>query len=249
MNKIVFMLILALNLFAYSNIEVYTFGMKLNYKEYSNSKVIDRDYSGFNDIFGIGIKYETGFERFYFNSNIEYAAGDSIYDGSTWNGVSIKVKQTGLYFFNAKAALGYREISFHIGYREWQRGSGNYSGDYKEIYYWPYVGVVLRKKVGNSKIYFFPQVAYNHGINPKLKVELGNNPILDLGDTYGGYIEMPLYFKIERFKFDIFYRFEYWHIHKSKPALLVTSNGVSSIYEPESITKNQYIGVGVEFSF
>jgi hypothetical protein len=36
MNKIVFMLIFALNLFAYSNVEVYTFGMKLNYKEYSN---------------------------------------------------------------------------------------------------------------------------------------------------------------------------------------------------------------------
>jgi hypothetical protein len=51
------LLLIVMIVFSYASTEFYTYSLKLNYKEYVNGKVIDRDYSKLGDILGIGIKY------------------------------------------------------------------------------------------------------------------------------------------------------------------------------------------------
>jgi hypothetical protein len=222
--------------------------LKLNYKEYIKGNVIDKDYNNFGDIFGIGVKYSNN-KYFYYYIKGEFSNGSSFYDGADWNGNKLKSKQNGFYLFNLETGIG-KYLNFFLGYREWNRGKSNIDGDYDEIYYWSYFGMKYSCEFIFNKFYFYPEAGYEMAINPKLKIKMGNNPILNLGDTTGGFIELPVYYKYNRNIFiKIFYKFEYWYIEKSNSAILILDNKKYEIFEPESITQNQYFGIGISFSF
>ena len=226
------------------NITPYFFSVKENYKEYIKGKIIDKDYNALFDMSGIGIKLTKSF----FKASIEYAYGNAIYDGADQNNQKIKAKENDVYIINALISLG-DPLSIDLGYRFWNRGKSAYEGDYGEEYYWSYVGLSLNYKFYFCNFIFEPTFSYQYAIDPKLKILLGNNPTLDLGDTRGYKIELPFYYKINNIDIFGFYRYQYWHINKSNVYLLRVENQSFPIFEPESKTKNQYIGVGLSYKF
>jgi len=248
MNKILLSAIATATLFAQTQFYVYT--PILDYKEYVNSSVIDKDYTEFGDMVGVGIYYQSQTRPFKFTFRFEYAGGESTYEGATWDGTPIKNNQTGVYILNTEAAIGRKNFFLTLGYREWNRGKSEYVGDYDEKYYWGYFGVRVEHKLYFGNIAFTPQFSYQMAISPKLKVYMGNDPILDLGTTTGAYINLPLYFRANNnFVWFVFYKYQYWHISKSDPETLVVNNTATTIYEPESITKINTLGAGVLYSF
>jgi hypothetical protein len=244
MKKFIFFLLAVIS---YASTEIYPFILKLNYKEYIHSKVVDKDSSKLGDIIGIGIKYSNkNFFDYYISGEI--SGGDSYYSGADWNGNKIKLKQSGFSLLNLEGGIG-KYLYFFIGYRHWNRGKSKNIGDYDELYYWSYIGFKYSCKFDFNKVVFYPEAGYKMAIDPKMKVKMGNEPILDLGNTTAGFVELPFYFKYNKFYIKVFYRFEYWCIEKSKNAILVLDNYRYEIFEPESITKNQYFGIGINFNF
>jgi hypothetical protein len=242
------LLLIVMIVFSYASTEFYTYSLKLNYKEYVNGHLIDKDYSSFSDILGLGIKYSN---HYFFNYYLkgEISGGDSYYNGADWSGMPIKYKQNGFYLLNLEAGFG-RYFYFFAGYREWNRGKSNNSGDYDEKYYWGYVGLKYVYKFYFNNFSFYPEAGYLLALDPKMKIKIGNRPILKLGDTMGGFIELPFYYKYSRnIDFKFFYKFEYWHIDASNYYTLIVNNKKYLIFEPESLTRNQYIGIGISFNF
>jgi hypothetical protein len=86
-------------------------------------------------------------------------------------------------------------------------------------------------------------------LNPQLKVYLGNEPTINLGFTRGYGVLLPLYFHYKRFIFSLLYRYNHWHISKSESVNLCLNGNIYQIYEPESITNNQYLGIGILIRF
>jgi hypothetical protein len=117
MRKI-FIILLGVSL--YANIEFYTYSLKLNYKEYVKGQNIDKDYSNFGNIVGLGIKYSNtkNIVNYYLKS--EYLSGDSYYHGVDLEGKPINAKQNGFYLLDLEAGVG-KYFYFFIGYREWNR--------------------------------------------------------------------------------------------------------------------------------
>ena len=224
--------------------QMYYFFMKENYKEYFKNRVIDRDYSSFSDMQGIGFKMKYKLLK----AKLEILTGNAIYDGSTQSGKKLKVKIDNNSLLNLLLSFG-KNINLDLGYRLWNRGKSNFSGDYEEQYYWPYIGVSINYKINSNNLTFIPSIAYEKAINPKLTILIGNNPTLDLGNTNGYNIELPLFYKINDFQIFCFYRYEYWHIKPSKLYPLRILDKSYFIFEPESKTRNQYIGIGLNFSF
>jgi len=243
----IFLFFLPLLLFA--NTQIYTYTVLLDYKEYVNSQVVDKDYTSFGELNGIGFSYTSNTYPLKFGIKVEFAYGKSTYEGATWSGIPIKNEQNGVYILNTNINIGNRFFKLSLGYREWNRGISEYVGDYNEVYYWGYFGIGFEQPFIANSFAFIPKMTYQYAINPKMKVELGNNPVLDLGDTDGYSIELPLYFRYKKTLIYLFYRYQYWHISPSKEAVLKIGNTVSVIYEPESETKNKYIGAGIVISF
>jgi hypothetical protein len=232
----------------YAKTEIYTYNLKLNYKEYENSKVLDKDYSEFGRFVGIGGKYSNKFFLNYY-LKAEYAWGYSKYKGGDWSGNAIEDTQKGVYLFDAEVGVG-KGIYLFYGYRMWNRGKSDNEGDYDEVYYWKYGGVKFSYKFILDRVLFDVQAGYQKAFDPKLKIKLGNQPILDLGSTSGHFVEIPLYFPCsDNLKIKFFYRYQYWHIHRSRSKVLVLNNKQYLIYEPESKTKNQYLGIGILYKF
>ena len=227
------------------DITPYFFSVKENYKEYINNTVIDRDYNAFFDMSGLGIKLTQNI----FRASIEYAYGNATYDGADQSGNKIKVKENDVYIINALVSIG-EPLSIDLGYRFWNRGKSAYEGDYGEEYYWPYIGLSLNYKFYFCNFRFEPIFSYQYAIDPKLKILIGNNPTLDLGNTRGYKIELPFTYRVNKdISIFAFYRYQYWHINASDVYLLKVDYQVFPIFEPESKTRNQYIGVGLNFSF
>ena len=234
---------IAVSLFA-MDINPYIFSVKENYKEYLSGVVIDKDKNSFFDMSGIGIKLKQNIFKF----TLEYAYGNADYNGATQAGEKIKAKEKDVYIINSLFSIG-DPLSLDIGYRFWDRGSSNYSGDYEEKYYWSYVGASFNYRFHFKKFSFNPLISYQYAINPKLKILLGNNPTLNLGDTRGYKIELPIYYNCKSFQFYAFYRYQYWHINASDMYILKINNQQYPIFEPESETRDQYIGVGLNYKF
>ncbi|GAX87559.1 conserved hypothetical protein [Lebetimonas natsushimae] len=228
--------------------EFYTYSLKLNYKEYVNGNVVDKDYSHIGNILGLGIKYSNTYIFNYYLKG-EYSGGGSYYTGADWSGYPVNSKQNGFYLLDLEAGFG-KYFIFFAGYREWNRGKSNNSGDYNEKYYWNYIGFKYTYKFNFNKFYFLPEAGYTLAIDPKLKVKLGNEPTINLGNTTGGFIEAPFYFKYNKnIEIKVFYKYEYWHINASNAYELILNNHHYLIFEPESITENQYFGIGINFKF
>ncbi|WP_457562137.1 hypothetical protein [Caminibacter pacificus] len=247
MNKLFLTALASTYLFAQT--EIYTYTVFMDYREYENGSVIDKDYTNFGDLNGIGIFYKSKTKPLKFTLRAEFAGGESTYEGSTWDGTPLKNRQSGVYIFNFESGVGVNYFFLTLGYREWNRGKSNYSGDYDEKYYWPYFGIRYDYHFFFNNFAFNPKISYQAAISPKLKVYLGNDPVLNLGYTDGAYIDLPLYFKTGNTVWYIFYKYQYWHISKSDYAVLQTSTNRTLIYEPESITRNQYLGAGFVFRF
>ena len=234
-------------LFGFS--DFYTYTIKMNYKEYSSGRVLDKDYTDFGDLIGIGYKFEKFEGRYSYFLKTEFAYGSSYYKGATWGGKPLSTKQEDVYIINFEGGLGLRYFNFILGYREWNRGKSNNPGDYNEKYYWPYFGIRYRYEFYFEKLAFLPEISYQNAISPKIKVELGNQPVLDLGETSGMKVEIPFVFRKDNLYFKVFYRYQYWHINRSDSGLLRINGKVYEIYEPESETINQYLGAGILWKF
>jgi len=243
-----FSLILISNIL-FAQTQIYTFTLLMDYKEYKDSQVLDKDYTNFGDMLGVGIKYQSKTKPLKYSVKIEYAGGKSTYEGATWDGTPLKNTQSGVYILNLEGALGSKNLFLTLGYREWNRGKSPFIGDYNEKYYWGYLGIKYDYHFYFRYFAFLPKISYQTAISPKMKVYMGNEPILKLGDTDGFYVELPIYFRIKKQVWYLFYRFQYWHISKSDYAVLQTDTTRTLIYEPESITRNQYLGIGVIFNF
>jgi len=231
----------------FAQTQFYTYTVIMDYKEYVNGAVIDKDTTNFGELNGIGVEY-TKKDRINLKLKMEFAYGTSTYDGATWGGTPVTNKQDDVYIFNAEAMVG-KIFYIGLGYRLWNRGTSSNPGDYNEKYYWPYFAIKYDYPFVTKNFAFVPSITYQTALSPKMKVELGNNPVLDLGATDGYNINLPLYFKTKKVVWYLFYRYQYWHISKSDDAVLKVGNTINVIYEPESETRNQYIGAGIVLNF
>ena len=238
-------LIIFIGVILFARVDVYTYSVKLNYKEYVNGNVIDRDYSSFSDILGVGVKYS---DRFYYLKG-EYASGRSTYEGSNTNGDYLKNRQNGVYILNVEGGIGnYFYLIF--GYRKWNRGKSDYVGDYNEVYYWKYWGIKYAYPFKFEDGSFIPEAGYRLAIDPKMKAELGSGAVFNLGVTSGTFIELPFIFKYNNnLSFKFFYRYEAWLINPSDEKEITIDNKTYIMFEPESFTQNQYLGVGLVWNF
>jgi hypothetical protein len=228
----------------------YTYTVKMDYREYQNGVVIDRDYTKLGKMLGIGILYKNNeYSAFRFYIKGEYAAGNSIYDGETWGGTPLNNLQKNTYIYNIEGGVGLHGTYFILGYRFWDRGKSDYPGDYDEQYYWPYIGIKYTFVLGNSQMALIPSISYESAINPKLKAQLYGGITYDLGATNGLNLELPFYYRINDFLLKVYYRYQYWHILPSDIVPIVTNSGVIYTQEPESKTRNQYFGLGVVYNF
>jgi len=250
MKKIVFSFLFFMSLFG-DSFKFYTFLLKENYKEYSGSYVLDRDYSDFKDIKGVGLEFKHSFSFADLYLNGEFSRGESIYDGAYQDGTSIKFRQKGVRIYDVSMKLQKFIFFLKLGYRFWRRGTSNDEGNYNEDYYWKYWGIgcdyfFLHTNKINIKTIF----QYHFAIDPKLKIYLGNNPTLNLGDTAGAMGKIDIGYRYnDKNLFGIFYKVDVWHINPSNVGYLILDNKTYKIYEPESTTINQYIGLYIRKSF
>jgi len=249
MKKIIFSLGISGILFA-GNLNFYTFSLKENYEEIINGNVVDKDYNSFGEIYGLGIEYETYFQNIIFSLNGEYSTGKKIYDGATQDGTPMKVNVNNSYLYNLNTAIDFRPYYIKIGYRFWNRGYSNAPGDYNEQYYWSYIASGFDYRFMINKIFIKTDFQYQYAFNPKLKVYLGNKPTVNLGETSGfmGKIDIGYNFN-KNIVLGVFYKYDFWHINASNDFTIILNNKNYIVFEPESYTKNQYLGISLKYAF
>ena len=249
--KKIFSLIFISSLLLADNFNYYIFSVKENYKEYFLGNVIDRDYNSFGNLLGIGIKYTKNYSYSKIYIITEASYGTSIYDGAYQNGEKLITHQNNVQIYNLIAGINTNPYILEIGYRFWNRGKSNSLGDYDEQYYWPYIGVGIQNVLMFHNSFSIKySLKYNYAFSPKLKVFLGNNPTINLGTTTGAQFQISFNKKLNyKYKIGIFYRYSYWHINRSNEVNLIYNNKSYLIFEPESETRNQYIGIYLQKSF
>jgi len=249
MKRISFLLLFTVLLNAES-LNYYFFSIKENYKEYNSGNVIDRDYSSFGEINGIGVKYTKNYYYSQIYLKAEGSYGTSTYDGAYQDGTPVKFHQNDVQIYNFNAGFYSRPYLLEIGYRFWNRGDSGEEGDYNEQYYWPYFAIGMKYFLNFNSFSINYYLKYNYAFSPKLKVYLGNNPTIDLGDTTGVETQISYTKKFNyEYTLGIFYRFSYWHINRSKTVTINYNGNNYQLFEPESETRNQYIGIFLEKSF
>jgi len=249
MKKIFVSFLFFVVLFA-DNIKLYTFLLKENYKEYKGDYVIDRDDSNFKDIKGIGIELKHTFSFIDVYLNGEFSKGECVYDGAYQDETLVKFKQKDVRIYDISVRAQKYVLFLKLGYRFWRRGTSNDEGNYNEDYYWSYFGLGWNYFFNYKKININTIFQYHYALNPKVKVYLGNNPTLNLGDTGGlmGIIDIGYRYD-NKILFGIFYKIDVWLISASDEGYLVLDNKIYQIYEPDSLTLNQYVGVYIQKSF
>jgi len=229
------------------NIQLSTSSYK--YQEYQNNKVLDKETA--NHLTNLAISYKKQFSSTsYFQLSVNYLYGNSKYEGSTWDGTSLSYTTNNSYLLNTLSNFEFNIYKYHfytlntnlgIGYRLWARGyNENDPNDYREYYKWFYSSIGLNNIIQlNHNITSNISIKYNHAINPTLKVILGNNPTLNLGDTYGKEFGINFKFKYpsKRQGFILGYKYTYWKSNKSNETTLVLNGDNIQIYEPNSDSK------------
>ncbi|AZV46695.1 hypothetical protein C3L23_05230 [Nautilia sp. PV-1] len=249
--KKIFFLLIATFLFA-QNIETYLYSVNVDYREYdSNGAYLDGESNSFGDLNGIGVKYHNAYANIKYYIKGEYAYGSTTYDGQTWSGTPLTLKKNNAWILNIQAALAPRRSPLYIGvgYRGWDRGYSDYPGDYDEYYYWPYMSFGYSYVFKINKLFVLPEIEYQYAINPKLDAKIGSGATLDLGTTTGYKAELKFGYVYNNLLITCFYRYQFWHISPSQPAVITLNGSQVTIYEPESYTRNQYLGIGVLFKF
>jgi len=235
-----------------ANVEYYLYSVDMNYKEYdTNGAYLDGESSHFGELNGIGIKY-TSKESLWFYLKGEYAYGSTTYNGATWGGTPVVLNKKDVYLLNFEGGIYPYRNPYYIalGYRYWNRGKSDYPGDYDEQYYWPYLGFGYSYIFKIHKLFLTADFAYQYAINPKLDTHLGSGTTLDLGPTEGLKFELKGLINYENnIMFTFFYRYQYWNIDRSAPSSIELNGNTVYIVEPESVTRNQYLGVGLLYKF
>jgi len=233
-------LILFIAVFLYADVGVYFYTVKMDYEEYLNSSLLDKDSTNLFDLNGIRVEV---LESDYFLSS-EFAYGKSIYQGKTWSGKDLRLNQKNVTIFSLRSGYFLNKTLYILGgYRRWNRGKSDYEGDYDEVYYWPYIGVGKFFKINRFSAFF----EYQYGINPKLKVFLGSGAVLKLGSVNGLLGELRYKFLFRGMVLEIFYRCWMWSVDKSNASEITLKNSSYNIYEPSSLTINQYFGIGIRY--
>ena len=249
MKKIVLSIIYA-GILLGDNFNIYTFSLKENYWEIANGGVVDKNYNKFGEMFGIGTVYTKNLDNLNLIFEGEFAAGNDTYDGAYQDGTPLKVKIHNSYLYNFDASIDFSPYFIKIGYRFWHRGKSKIEGDYCEDYYWPYIASGLDYKFDINKFTFQSIFQYQDAINPQMKAYLGSSPTIDLGSTAGWMADFKLGYKIKKNNYlGIFYKCDFWHINASGDYNLILDNKKYVIFEPESYTLNQYLGVFYKVTF
>jgi len=264
MKKILLLSVVISGLLMADSLEVSLSGLKFNYKEYSSGNVLDSESSSFNNLYGINVRYSKEIGKFILNSNFEYNRGTTHYNGSTWGGTPLSLTKHNVYLYNLnligkyslfanKTSTGKNNLYVlgGLGYRFWNRGTSDYSGDYNEQYKWPYylLGGEIKTQF-NNKFVIGLQAYYQKAINPKMKSYLGSGATYNLGKTYGYRVSIPIKYALKTNYGIVFrYIYDYWKISKSD-IQNVTLSGISvPTYEPDSKTRNQYLNIGFYYNF
>ncbi|WP_200763427.1 hypothetical protein [Nitrosophilus alvini] len=237
--------------------------LKMDYKEYdTGGNFLDGDSTDlFGDMNGINAKALFHLKDvYYIGASIEYTKGKSHYEGSTWGGTPLSLTKDNVSILQPEISLiGKKEYNYGtlhskiaFGYREWKRGKSDYSGDYDETYKWKYfyIGAGYKKEIAKRVSLGF-SLGYQKALSPEMKAYLYDGATFKLGNTEGFKIEIPLEYTLtERIDIIGFYRYDYWEINHSDTVAL-TSGGsfVTYAYEPDSKTKNSYLGIKLKYSF
>jgi len=264
MKKILFLTIVLSSVLLASSLEVTLSTLKFNYKEYNSGGELDSENNSFSDLHGINIKYTKNIGKFILNPNFEYNEGITHYNGATWSGIPLSLTKNNVYLYNLNIICKYNlledkisteKYNFYVlgglGYRFWNRGKNNYSGDYKEQYKWPYYLLGGETNIQlNSKFTIGLQAYYQKAISPKMKAYLGAGVTYNLGRTSGYRISVPIKYKLKKNYGIIFrYTYDYWEINKSNIQNVILHGVSTYLYEPDSKTYNQYFNIGFYYIF
>jgi len=247
------------------SLELSLIGNKFDYKEYNNqNQEIDSESSNYNDLYGINGVYTININKSKIGLSIDYLKGSTTYKGSTWGGDSLELNEKNVKLINANLFIdcelfydtiednyGYLYLSTGLGYRYWDRGKSDYSGDYNEKYYWPYyfIGFKLEDTFHN-KYSIGIYTTYQKAINPKMHADLGNGITYNLGKTSGYKIEIPVkYYISHNYGIKLSYIINYWKINKSDTQTITLNNQQIKTLEPDSKTKNKFISLGIFYNF
>ncbi|WP_373035034.1 hypothetical protein [Sulfurimonas sp.] len=231
--------------------------LSMNYEETAkNGNFLDSEKSDFDDILGLKLEYVKVLGSGYGGSNesslglsIDYSRGDSNYDGflqSTSSTILIPFKSTTentiidpkIRWNEINRGKSYDVGVFtSLGYRYWERNLGSQYG-YKEEYSWFYGDVGLKALFHDVNWHIGFEVAYQLAYKPQLHAEINGGLDFDLGNTSGYYYEIPLSYDINKnYSLEVSYKVNHWDID--------ASNVVGGYQEPQSVTNNQKINIGL----
>lgn len=231
--------------------------LSINYEETSKTgNFLDSEKSDFDDIIGLKLEYVKVLGSGYGGSNesslglsIDYSIGDSAYDGflqSTSSTILIPFKsitkntiiEPKIRWNETNRGKSYDVGVFaSLGYRYWERNLGSQYG-YKEEYSWFYGDVGLKALFHDANWHIGFEVAYQVAYQPQMHAEINGGLDFDLGNTYGYYYEIPLSYDINKnYSIEVSYKVNHWDIE--------ASNVVGGYYEPQSVTDNQKINIGL----
>jgi len=223
-----------------------------NYEEFSGNSVLDSEKSNFFKIGGVNFRAEFEIKNsFIMGASFEGAMGKTTYDGQTQSGKKLNYEHPGVILMQPQLYLKKElPISFYsispqlgIGYRYWERGKGNFTGDYDETYEWPYwfIGVELKTEVTNR---FTTAIVLNYqrAFTAKMTDYAGEINTFDLKTVDGFSIAIPFEYKINTtYSLIAEYKYDFWDIQGSDG---VYDNILqNTYYEPPSETANQYLSL------
>ncbi|HAW52860.1 MAG TPA: hypothetical protein DCX54_11125 [Flavobacteriales bacterium] len=194
---------------------------------------------------------------------VDYADGETYYDGSTFDGTPL-VGTTDNSFFTGEVNIGYTFQGYlnvtaysGIGYRNWKRGDIGGPGSYSEIYSWGYLPVGVRTDYRlTEKLTGALDISAHYMLNGKIKVLFSeydpdyNDGKASLGNKMGWKVEAPLQYRISRqWSFIATPWYEYTKIGRGSDFLLTDGVTPFIAYEPASKTKQYGVNIGFKAHF
>ncbi|HIJ80037.1 MAG: hypothetical protein OEY01_16345 [Desulfobulbaceae bacterium] len=199
----------------------------------------------------------------YYRILVDYADGDTDYDGSTQAG-DPAYGTTDNTFFTGELNIGYTfkgyvDVTAYtgVGYRYWDRGDIGGPGSYSEEYSWGYlpVGVRTDYKI-TDKLSGAVDISAHYMFGGRIKVLFSeydptyNNGKADLGNKMGWKVEAPVQYRFTpKWSFVATPWFEFSKIGRGDNFILTDGSTVLIAYEPASETKQYGVTLGFKAHF
>ena len=199
----------------------------------------------------------------YYRILVDYADGDTNYDGSTQGGIPVN-GTTSNSFFTGELNMGYIFRSYidvtayaGIGYRYWNRGDICGPGSYSEEYFLGYlpVGVRVDYKL-NDKLFGAVDVSAHYMYNGSINVLYSeydptfNDAESDLGNKMGWKVEAPVQYQFNpQWSLVATPWYEFSQIGRGDNFILTDGTTDFVFYEPASETKQYGINLGFKIDF